>query len=205
LLVPALLWITRHHLLGKLSALWAYVTLGATSIITEEAAPVLAGFAAHQGHLGLIRGGLSVAIGTWVADIGLYALGRWGGDRVVQRWPGLASPVDKLLDAVRRRPWVASLAVRYAYGARLLLPFSCGAAAIPLWLYTVGSGISAFTWSALFTAVGWAFGETAKRVLGHIRRYEDVIALSLVIAVAILVIIVQLRNRKRVPEEIGGR
>ena len=49
----------------------------------------------------------------------------------------------------------------------------------------------------MFTAVGWAFG--------HLRRYEDVIALALVAIVTVAVLIVTARNRKRVPGEIGGQ
>ncbi|MDQ2766111.1 MAG: gamma-glutamyltransferase, partial [Gemmatimonadota bacterium] len=65
--------------LSMFSRLWVYVTLGATSIITEEAAPVLAGFAAHQHHLGVVQAVVACAIGSWAADIALYALSgcRW--------------------------------------------------------------------------------------------------------------------------------
>ena len=38
-----------HTLLSRLSHIWGYVSLGATSIIAEEAAPVLAGFFATVG------------------------------------------------------------------------------------------------------------------------------------------------------------
>src|SRR5581483_3068609 len=116
-----------HSLLSRLSQVWAYVTLGATSIFTEEAAPVVAGFAAHQGHLHVIRAAMACAVGSWAADAMLYALGRWRAVRVARRWPKLLGPMERLLAIVRRHPWRASVAVRYAYGARLLLPITCGA------------------------------------------------------------------------------
>jgi membrane protein DedA with SNARE-associated domain len=188
--------------LSTLSRLWVYVTLGATSFITEEAAPVLAGFAAHQRHLGVVQAAVACALGTWVADIALYALGRWRARRMAARWPKLVAATEKLLGAVRRHPWRASLAVRYAYGARILLPIACGAAEIPLARYLIGSGISAWTWSAAFTAIGWVFGSTAVLLLGRIRRHEDVLALSLVAVVLVIVVVIALRNREKVPVEI---
>jgi membrane protein DedA with SNARE-associated domain len=189
-------------ILSMLSRLWVYVTLGATSIITEEAAPVLAGFAAHQRHLGVVQAAAACAIGSWVADIALYALGRWRAVKLAARWPRLIGPMEKLLTSVRRHPWRASIAVRYAYGARIPLPIACGAAGIPVAQYLVGSGISCWSWGALFTAIGWIFGSTAVLLLGRIRRHEDVLAVLLVSAVAILVVIIALRNREKVPVEI---
>ena len=187
-------------ILSMLSRLWVYVTLGATSIITEEAAPVLAGFAAHQRHLGVVQA--ACAIGSWAADIALYALGRWRAARLAARWPKLMRPMEKLLDSVRRHPWRASIAVRYAYGARIPLPIACGAADIPLAQYLIGSGISCWSWGALFTAIGWIFGSAAVRVLGRIRRHEDDLAVLLVAVVAIIVTVIALRNREKVPVEI---
>lgn len=191
-----------HSFLSRLSQLWAYVTLGATSIITEEAAPVVAGFAAHQGHLRAVQAAMACAIGSWAADIALYAFGRWRLDGIARRWPRLRIHMERLLGAVRRHPWRASLAVRYAYGARLLLPITCGAARVPFGRYLTGSGISAWTWSGLFTALGWAFGQTAVVVIGHVRRHEDKIAIGLVIVVAAIVLLLTITNEKRVPEEL---
>jgi membrane protein DedA with SNARE-associated domain len=190
--------------LSTLSHLWAYVTLGATSIITEEAAPVVAGFAAHQGHLHVVRAAMACAIGSWAADVVLYGLGRWRAVRVVKRWPKLMGHMERLLGVVRRHPWRASLAVRFAYGARLLLPITCGAARVPLGLYMIGSGVSAWVWSGLFTLVGWIFGQTAVVMIHHVRRREDVLAVGLVIIVLVVVLVVTLRNESKVPDEIEG-
>jgi membrane protein DedA with SNARE-associated domain len=189
-------------ILSMLSRIWVYVTLGATSIIIEELAPVVAGFAAHQHHLGFVRAVLACAIGSWAAGILLYALGRWRALHVVRRWPSLFAQVEKLLGAVRRHPWRASLATRYVYGARFFLPIACGAAEVPWAGYAIGSAISAATWSLLFTLVGWAFGSTAVLVLGRIRRHEDALAVVLVAIIALLVLVITLRNREKVPTEI---
>ncbi len=190
--------------IGHFSRFWTYITLGATGIVTEEATPVVAGFAAHQGHLGFIEAALSISLGTWWADIALYGIGRWQAGHILRKWPKLRDPMHRLLAAVRRRPWRASIAVRFAYGARLLLPLTCGGAKVPIWLYVAGSAISAFSWGFVFTAVGWGFGNAAVRLLGQIRRYELTIGVALGVGIFALVLILHLRNRNRVPEEIAG-
>ena len=187
-----------HTLLSHLAEFWAYVTLGASGIITEEAAPIVGGFAAHEGHLGFIRVILACAIGTWGAGIGLYALGRWRGKWVRRRFRKVGRYVTRLLVFVRRRPWRSTFAVRFAFGARIVLPIACGAARLKIPVFLVGSAIASLVWAALFATLGWLFGETALLVLGHIRRYDDMIA-GLLVAGVVLVFVVLIRRRKTAP------
>lgn len=184
-----------HTLLSHLAEAWAYVTLGASGIITEEAAPIVGGFAAHEGHLGFIRVVLACATGTWGAGVGLYALGRWRSKWVRTRFRKIGRYVTRLLVFVRRSPWRSTFAVRFAFGARIVLPIACGAARLRLPVFLIGSAIASVVWAVLFATLGWIFGETALLVLGHIRRYEDEIAMLMVIGVA-LVFVVLIRRRQ---------
>ena len=182
-------------LLSHLAEAWAYVTLGASGIITEEAAPIVGGFAAHEGHLGFKRVVLACALGTWVAGIALYALGRWRSRWVRKRFRKVGRYVTRLLVFVRRSPWRSAFAVRFAFGARIVLPIACGVARLRLPIFLIGTAIASVVWAAIFALVGWLFGETAILVLGHIRRYEDLIAALLVVGV-ILVFVVIIRKRQ---------
>jgi membrane protein DedA with SNARE-associated domain len=183
--------------LTQLAAFWSYVTLGAISIIVEEFAPVTGGVAAHEGHLKLLWVAISVAVGSWIADIGLYFLGRWRGAWVRRRWPRLGRALTRTLMGVRRAPWRSSLAVRYAYGLRLTLPIACGAAHVPIAEYLAGSGISASTWACLFTVVGWSFGRSAELIMHHMRRYEDVLGLAAAGLAGVLVLLYVRRPERR--------
>ena len=184
-----------HTLLSHLAEAWAYVTLGASGIITEEAAPLVGGFAAHEHHLGFVRVVLACAIGVWAAGVGLYALGRWRGKWVRRRFRKMGRYVTRLLVFVRRRPWRSAFAVRFAFGARIVLPIACGAARLRIPIFLIGSAIASLVWSAVFVTLGWLFGETALLVLGHIRRYEDELTGLLIAAVVIVAVIMYQRHR----------
>ncbi|MGH7663127.1 MAG: DedA family protein [Gemmatimonadaceae bacterium] len=171
-------------LLSRLHDIWAYVSLGASSIIVAEASPMIGGFAAYEGHMGLVQVGAACAIATWLAGIGFYFLGRHRGKWIRTRWRKVGRLMAGALWYVRRRPWRAALLVRFAYGARYALPLACGAARVPLSTYLIGSAISSIVWVIPFTLLGWVFGETAVLVLGRIRKYEDWLAALIVVAIA---------------------
>jgi membrane protein DedA with SNARE-associated domain len=177
-----------------LHRLWAYLVLGLSSIITEEAAPLIGGLAAHDRKLNLVSVGAWISAGSWSGDVLLYYLGRWRGQWLRQRWPMLRTFVLRTFRLVRRHPWRSSLAVRYAYGLRFTLPIACGAARVPLSIYLIGSAISAVTWAFLFTAAGWGFGHTMLLLIGHVRRYERPLFVLIVVVLAIVFWIMHKRH-----------
>lgn len=165
--------------------LWWYVSLAATGIVTEEATPLIGGLAAHDGHLPLMVAGFAVSVGIWGAGVLLYWIGRWRGAWVRKRFPGTRPMMLRALKVVRRHPWRASLAVRFAYGLRLVLPLACGAARVPILVYFIATAISSAVWGYLFTVLGWAFGEGILLVLNHVKKYEWYLVVVIFVAVAI--------------------
>jgi membrane protein DedA with SNARE-associated domain len=194
----------EHSFLSRLAEAWAYISLGASGIITEEAAPIVGGFAAHEGHLGFFRVVLACSLGTWLAGIGLYALGRWRSRWLRKRFRKLGRYVTRMLVFVRRSPWRSAIAVRFAFGARIVFPIACGAARLRLPVFLIGTAIASVLWATVFTIVGWLFGETALLVLGHLRRYEDEIAVLLVAGVAIVFFVVIRRRQMAILEKETG-
>jgi len=190
---------TQPGALSFLQRVWAYLVLGATGIITEEATPLIGGLTAQSRHLHVAAVGMWVAGGTWVADLGLYYVGRLHGHWARRRWPRIRTVILSAFKIVRRHPWRSSLAVRWAFGLRITLPIACGAARLPLAIYMIGSAISCLTWSFTFTLIGWAFGRTAMAVLGHVRRYENYLIAVIVLAIigAFLVM-----RRRHVEDEV---
>ncbi|HEY4216107.1 MAG TPA: VTT domain-containing protein [Gemmatimonadaceae bacterium] len=171
---------------AALHRLWAYITLAATGIVTEEATPLIGGLAAHDGRLKLSLVGMWVAGGTWGADLGLYYVGRWRGDWARRKWPALRKFMIRALRVVRRHPWRSSCAVRWAFGLRLTLPVACGAARVPLPVYIIGSAVSCLTWAYVYSLIGWAFGRTTLIMLGHVRRYENILVVLIVLVLAVV-------------------
>jgi membrane protein DedA with SNARE-associated domain len=176
-------------------ALWAYLTLGASALFVSELAPILGGIAAAEGEMQLLFVFVAIALGGWVGTSVLYALGRWRWEPLRRRFPKLRAPGTLALRAVRTNPWRSSLVVRFAFGARFLLPIACGAAKVSLPVYLLASLIGSALWTAVFVGIGHAFGATAERVYGHLKQVEMVIGAVFVLVVLLVGLIVQRRVR----------
>ena len=183
--------------MSPIQRLWKYVVLGLTSILLEEANPIFGGIAARNGRLGLIGVITAVAVGTWIASIALYFVGLWRIDWVRRRWPNKQHLLDSALALVRRNPWSASLAVRFAYGLRIPVPIACGAAPVSLPVYVIASGISCWVWSALFVFLGWKAGGAALAMLGFTTRWEVRLGFLLIVLIAAIFFI---RRRRRIQQ-----
>ena len=187
-----------------LQRMWAYITLGAMGYIWEEASPLIGGLAAYDRQLRLMPVVLAVALGTWAAGFALYLLGRWRGHWLRKRWPRFRKIILQSVAIVRRHPWRAALAVRFAYGLRLPLPIACGIGRVPFLTYTIGSGISSLAWSLAFTLLGWGLGSTAESVFGYdltpaqiravVQRYEPAIGAVLLVLMIVGFIVVRRRH-----------
>jgi len=182
---------------SPIARLWKYVVLGITSYVLEEANPIFGGIAARDGRLALSAVITAVAIGTWIPSIGLYLVGRWRVQWVRDRWPDRQQLLDGALEIVRRHPWRASLAIRFAYGLRIPVPIACGAAHLPLALYVIASGISCFAWSAVFVFLGWKAGGVALAFLGFTSRNDVRLGFLAIVLVAFLFF---MRRRRRIAE-----
>jgi membrane protein DedA with SNARE-associated domain len=194
--------VLRHvHHMTPLEKLWKYTALGASSIVFEETNPIFGGIAVRHGRAGMLGVVVAVAIGVWIASIALYFVGRWRIDWVRRRWPEKHRLLDAALAIVERHPWRASLAVRFAYGLRLPLPIACGAARVPLGLYTMASGISSWLWSLGFVYVGYIFGGAAVAAL----RFTDRIEVKLGMSAALLFVLLVFLLRRRYIAERTAR
>ncbi len=182
--------------LSPLEAAAVYLALAAGPITVEELAPLGAGAAASQGELALWPAVAAMTVGGWLATAVLYALGRWRGRWIRRRFPRAGGVIKRLLRAVRRRPWQSALAVRYAFGARVLLPLACGAAHVRPDVYLTATFVSSVTWSTLFALLGFWFGQAAREAF---LRYDQYLA-GVVAGAAVLAWLVVRRRRARTPE-----
>ena len=164
---------------------WAYWALALSVALTEELSPILGGIAANEGELDLVRVMVAVTIGAWIFTALLYLLGRLRWEWIRRKWPRVRATGTVALRVVGRNPITASFFVRFAFGLRIVLPMACGAARVPLAIFIPATIVGSAVWSVLFVLIGYAAGEAAVRVLGHLGTVGEVVG-ALVVTAAVL-------------------
>jgi membrane protein DedA with SNARE-associated domain len=151
---------------------------------------ILAGVVAH---LGIFAFPLAVAAGTLgslVADIAWYSLGRFRGPRFrAGRFYRRVGPTVERL-AQRLGPWQL-LAARFVYGTRSASMVFWGLHGLPLGRFLLIDSVGCVLGSLVFASLGYLLSGSATALLGHVKQVE----LSLLGAVIVGVLIVFLIDK----------
>ena len=174
---------------------WTYIVLGASTIFTEELAPIFGGIAAHERELRLVPLIVALTLGGWIATALLYALGRLKWETIRRRFPRTRATGTVALRVVRRNPLTASFFVRFAFGLRMLLPMASGAARVPLYVFLPVSLLGSVVWSIVFTLLGYVAGEAAVRAMGHLGRAGEIVG-AVVVTIAVFAFLRWQRRRR---------
>ncbi|GAB3939017.1 DedA family protein [Corynebacterium tapiri] len=170
--------------------------------IPSEVVLPLAGFTVSQGTLGFlptfIWATLGSVIGAWV----LYAIGAMvGADRLrrIADWMWLVEPedVDKSLSWFDRYGPASVFFGRFIPGVRSLISIPAGIHRMPIWKFTLWTGLGSAGWNALLIGLGIWLGESYTLVEKYVGKYSNVIyAIILVIVVVVIALLIR-RSKKR--------
>jgi len=199
--LPVSLLVSEASWLAMMTdAPWTYIVLGASTIITEELAPIFGGIAVHERELRLIPLIAAITLGGWIATSLLYAVGRLKWETIRRRFPRTRATGTVALRVVRRNPLTASFFVRFAFGLRIVLPMASGAARVPLYVFLPVSLIGSLAWTLVFTLVGYVAGEAAVQAIGHLGRAGEIVGAVLVTIAVFAFLRWQRRRRERKAE-----
>jgi len=179
-----------------LLALAGAVFLGAVLPVLPTGAAVSAGavLASHHNPIGLVGVLLAGAIGAYVGDLVVYAICRFGGERMARRFGWLRANAS--LEALRVRLADHEVSVlltsRLLPGGRVPVLISAGLAGFSWRRFAVVDLTASLLWAAVYMAIGLLgfalFDEPWQGVLA---------AIVLVIAVSVLSSLVRSRIRRR--------
>ncbi len=167
--------------LGGLLAQYGYWILVPGALLEGETVVVLAGFAAHRGHLDLPTVIALAALAGWAGDQAWFWVGRRHGAALLRRFPSIGRHAARLQSLAARHPHGVVIGVRFAYGLRIAGPVLLGGSTIPAPLFAALNALGALAWASALALLGWAFGDAAERLLGRIGHIEGWLLLALLL------------------------
>jgi membrane protein DedA with SNARE-associated domain len=170
--------------LAEFVSTYGYAAVLAGTLLEGEGILLLAGFAAHQGHLSLELVLLLAFAGGTVGDQVFFWIGRHWGGLLLQRSP-LARARTAHIGVLLKR-WDAALVfgIRFMYGLRIAGPIAMGALGVSSVRFAVFNALGAAVWAVVIGGAGYLLGHTLQAWTGDIERYEGVIFWGALAAIA---------------------
>jgi len=169
--------------------------------IPSEAILPLAGLAASRGSFSIVAAILFATLGSIVGALVLYAIGalvgvprlRWLFDKI----PLLrASDIDKTVAWFEKHGSAAVFFGRFLPIFRSLISIPAGVVRMPLWRFTLYTGLGSLIWNALFVALGWMLGASWHIIEDYMDVIQNVVIVA-VIAVVVWFVVVRVRSIRR--------
>ncbi len=149
---------------------------GETSVVTG-------GLLAHEAMLPLVGTGIAAATGSFAADQLFFFIGRRYRDTDRIRRMTAKPAFAKALGTLDRHPSAFILGFRFLYGLRTISPIAIGTSHVPTRTFVLLNAISAIVWAALFTGIGYLFGDQVLALLGGNKLVGIAILIGVVAAI----------------------
>jgi membrane protein DedA with SNARE-associated domain len=166
--------------------------------IPSEVVLPLAGFLVGRGDLVFWQALLASTFGSVAGALILYALGRYGGRKLVLRYGRFLRVDEEGLDRAdgwfrRYGDWVVLFA-RVVPLARSVVSIPAGTMKMPAVRFTVLTGLGSLAWNTLLIGAGVILGANWQRVEAWIGSYSNIVLGVAALAVATLLVARHLRK-----------
>ena len=162
-------------------ARWGVAAVFAGAMLEGETAVIAGGLIAHQGLVAWPMVFAAATAGSFLTDQFFFAAGRRYRDRAfVQRWTHKRA-FTKALHLLERYPTGFIFAFRFLYGFRTVSPIAIGTSQVPTATFVPLNAAAATVWAALFTALGYWFGEAVTEFAGKLQPSQQTLLLGIAV------------------------
>jgi membrane protein DedA with SNARE-associated domain len=158
--------------IGALVEQHGYLALVVGSAIEGETFVVLGGFAAHRGYLSLPIVIVVAGVLNFGWDQFYFWLGRRHGRWMLERFPSLRGKTARVLALLDRYHVPLIIGVRFLYGLRIAGPIAIGMGQVRWARFCMLNFFGAMLWAAIFSVLGFLFGQALELVFEDLRRHE---------------------------------
>jgi len=151
---------------------YGYLAVFVACLLEGETILVLAGFAAHQGHLSLPLTLMIAFVAGALGDQIFFWIGRVWGRLLVKRFPGFRLRTLRIAELLRRHDVPLIVGIRFMYGLRIAGPIAIGISRVSPTRFAMLNLLGAAIWAPLVGGLGYLFGHTLELLLGDIQRFE---------------------------------
>ena len=155
-----------------MEAFLTYAGVFVAVFVEGEITLIASSFASEKGLLDFRLVVLTAFLSTLISDWSCFFLGRFSGERLLQKNKWVQRQISNKKEWVSRNPMLAIFVYRYLYGIRMITLIYFGLSSIPLRFFLLFSFLSILLWTGIFSAMGYLFGEMAGNLA---ERYNGIV------------------------------
>ncbi|WP_315792554.1 DedA family protein [Paenibacillus sp. BIC5C1] len=145
------------------------ILLGMTlEVIPSEIVLAYAGYLVYHGQLSLVEAVIFGTLGCLLQHVILYAIGRYGGRMLVDKYGKYLHIKSKHVDMTER--WFQKYGVGVVFTSRFIpvvrqaISIPAGIAKMNIFIFLLFSGLASIPWAILFVFLGKTLGENWKNI-----------------------------------------
>ena len=166
--------------------------------IPSELILPFAGFLVGRGELGFLQALVASTAGSLFGALILYALGRWGGRKLILRYGRFLRVKEADLDRAegwfdKYDEWVV-LFGRMVPGVRSVVSIPAGMLRTPFLRFVLLTTAGSAAWNTLLLGAGWYLGENWQQIEGFVGSVSNFVLV--LVAVALVATAIWWRRRR---------
>jgi membrane protein DedA with SNARE-associated domain len=159
---------------------YGYYAVFGFACIEGEIALLTAGFLAHQQLLSLPYVILTAFLGTLATEQAVFFIGRFYGQRILNRYPSLRHKSDTALRFLHKYNTFFIFIFRFIYGIRNISPLAIGTAGISPQKFSSLNIPAAIIWATSVAGAGYIFSNAIQTVINNFEHYQKAILCGVV-------------------------
>jgi membrane protein DedA with SNARE-associated domain len=183
--------------LSELIERYGYAVVLIGTCLEGETILVMAGFAAHQGHLALPWVIAAAFAGSLIGDQLAFFAGRRYGDRFRTRFSGLRSGIDRARNLLDRHGTPLLIGFRFVYGVRTVTPLAAGMSGVSPKRFLLLNVLGAALWAVVVGSAGYAFGHGLELMLDRVHHVEGHVLVAMAVLGVIAAVVHHVRKKRR--------
>lgn len=176
---------------------YGYYAIAVGTFLEGETVVAIGGFLAAEKYLRLELVVLVSLLGSYIGHIFWFWLGRTQGQRIIERFPRLNAPFDRVIRLVDRHGVAAIFISQYIYGFRITAAMMFGLSHLPLRGFLFWQAVSCLTWSMIMAGLGYFFGRAIQKFLGHTAEIETIGITAIIVIFGAVFIYHKLKERRK--------
>ncbi len=170
-------------------AQYGYIGIFVGTMLEGETTVLLGGIFSKLGYMQLWTVMLYAFMGTIAGDWTFFAIGRFFGKKIIERFEFIRNKVPLANKVIKRYGNFIIFIIRFLVGIRAVVLILLGCTNIRKTRFFIFSILNSIVWSILISILGYVFGEVVLVFAGDIKKYETIIVPAVLVLVTVLILV----------------